>query len=220
MTHVTLIGDSIFDNKVYVGAGKSTSEHLVELMGELMGEYRGNAALAAVDGATTRDVAGQLKSVSKDTTHLVLSVGGNDALGELDILDMPVEDSMIVFKELSKRVSAFRVRYEELLDKILEKGLPLTVCTVYYPRMPDPIYQTIACAALASFNDAILVAAFKRALPVIDLRLVCDEDEDYANPIEPSEQGGLKIARAIRRAVLLRQKQTSESIVAETIVYV
>jgi len=31
----------------------------------------------------------------------------------------------------------------------------------------------------------------------VDLRLVCTEPSDYANPIEPSGSGGAKIARAI-----------------------
>jgi hypothetical protein len=39
--------------------------------------------------------------------------------------------------------------------------------------------------------------AFDSRLPVIDLRLVCTEPADYANPIEPSSRGGEKIARAI-----------------------
>ena len=30
-----------------------------------------------------------------------------------------------------------------------------------------------------------------------DLQLICTEEADYANPIEPSERGGEKIARAI-----------------------
>jgi len=38
-------------------------------------------------------------------------------------------------------------------------------------------------------------------LDVLELRLICTEPEDYANPIEPSGQGGLKIARAIARAI-------------------
>ena len=38
-------------------------------------------------------------------------------------------------------------------------------------------------------------------IPLIDLRLVCDEDSDYANEIEPSEKGGGKIANAIVRLV-------------------
>jgi hypothetical protein len=30
-----------------------------------------------------------------------------------------------------------------------------------------------------------------------DLRLICTEEADYANPIEPSERGGEKISRVI-----------------------
>ncbi len=41
--------------------------------------------------------------------------------------------------------------------------------------------------------------AFARGLPLIDLRLVCDEDADFANPIEPSARGGGKIAAEIAR---------------------
>jgi hypothetical protein len=36
---------------------------------------------------------------------------------------------------------------------------------------------------------------------VIDLRLVCTEPADYANPIEPSSRGGEKIAQAIMRSL-------------------
>ena len=50
------------------------------------------------------------------------------------------------------------------------------------------------------FNDVILRVAFEHHLPVIDLRLVCNEPADYANPIEPSGRGGRKIALAIARA--------------------
>jgi hypothetical protein len=41
--------------------------------------------------------------------------------------------------------------------------------------------------------------------PVIDLRLIFDADEDYANPIEPSAKGGAKIATAILSLVLTLQ---------------
>jgi hypothetical protein len=42
--------------------------------------------------------------------------------------------------------------------------------------------------------------AFAARLPIIDLRSVCTEAEDYSeiSPIEPSDQGGGKIAKAIR----------------------
>jgi len=55
--------------------------------------------------------------------------------------------------------------------------------------------------ALKLFNDLIVREAFARGVPLIDLRLICDRDEDYANPIEPSSVGGEKIARAVVRAL-------------------
>jgi hypothetical protein len=54
---------------------------------------------------------------------------------------------------------------------------------------------------LSLFNDAITRAAFSAGAPLIDLRLICSEDEDYANPIEPSSRGGRKIAQAIATLV-------------------
>jgi len=51
--------------------------------------------------------------------------------------------------------------------------------------------------ALSALNDQITRQAFSRGLTVIDLRIIFDRDEDFANPIEPSPLGGAKIARAI-----------------------
>ena len=58
------------------------------------------------------------------------------------------------------------------------------------------------------FNDAIMREVFARALPVIDLRLIFDDDADYANDIEPSVEGGAKIARVDRHA---RHHRTTSS---------
>ena len=71
------------------------------------------------------------------------------------------------------------------------------MCTIYYPNFPDPIVQRIAKAALASFNDIIIVLAAEHCIPILDLRLVCNEGSDYANEIEPSGKGGEKIAAAM-----------------------
>ena len=59
----------------------------------------------------------------------------------------------------------------------------------------------MAVAGLTAFNDRIIRAAFARGLPLLDLRLICTEEGDYANPIEPSARGGEKIARAIAESV-------------------
>lgn len=92
----------------------------------------------------------------------------------------------------------FACDYSDMLAAVRASGLPTALCTIYDtpPSMPD---YTVIRSGLVLFNDIITRAAFADRLPLIDLRLICDEDEDYANPIEPSVRGGEKMARAIAR---------------------
>ena len=46
-------------------------------------------------------------------------------------------------------------------------------------------------------NDCIMREAFAHDISLIDPRLICDTDLDFANPIEPSVHGGARIARAV-----------------------
>lgn len=197
--HVVLLGDSIFDNAAYVSGGpdviRQVREHLPE---------NTPATLLAVDGAVAADVPAQLRRLPEDATHLVLSVGGNDALMNLDFLQRPARSVAEVLDELAARTEAFEERYRAMLREVLNRGLPTALCTIYYPAYPDPTLQRLAVTALTAFNDVILRAAFAANLPVLDLRLICDDRADYANPIEPSVQGGDKIARAI--TALLEQE--------------
>jgi hypothetical protein len=70
---------------------------------------------------------------------------------------------------------------------------------VYDPRYPDPLERRISSLGLSVINDVVTREAFSRNLFLIDLRVMFDADEDFANPIEPSVQGGLKLAHAIHR---------------------
>jgi hypothetical protein len=79
----------------------------------------------------------------------------------------------------------------------LQSKLPLAVCTIYEARFPEPVTRRLAATALTTLNDAITREAFARGIDCIDLRILCDDDRDFANPIEPSVHGGAKIARAI-----------------------
>ncbi|HEV7891839.1 MAG TPA: SGNH/GDSL hydrolase family protein [Pyrinomonadaceae bacterium] len=196
MTHVVLLGDSVFDNAAYVGGGADVVTHLRALVPE---GWR--ATLAAVDGSVALDVPRHLESVPDDATHLVVSTGGNDALTNAGILGEYAESFAEVLGRLADVAEVFEDDYRRMLDALRSTGKPAAVCTIYNPRMEDARVQRLACAALATFNDVITRAAFEAGLPLIDLRLVCNEDADYANPIEPSEAGGAKIARAIVRLV-------------------
>lgn len=196
MPHVVLLGDSIFDNAAYVSGGPDVVRQLRQALPSGWG-----ATLAAVDGAITTDVPRQLSRIPAEATHLVLSVGGNDALGHVGILDQGARSVVEVLDLLARLAEQFRERYREVLHRVLETGLPLTVCTIYGGAFPDPVLQRRTGTALTVFNDVILRLAVERALGVIELRLVCSDPADYANPIEPSVRGGEKIARAIARGV-------------------
>lgn len=189
--HVILLGDSIFDNAAYVAGGPGVVQ---QLRGQLPGGWE--ASLLAVDGAVTTDVQRQLARIPRNATHLVLSAGGNDALGESGVLQRQVRSVSEAVSHLAAAQHSFRRRYASLLDAVGEAGLRTAVCTIYDANFPAP-EGIVITAALSLFNDSIMREAFRRGLALIDLRLICDEPADYANPIEPSVRGGAKIAAAI-----------------------
>lgn len=188
--HVVLLGDSIFDNAAYVGWDPDV---VTQLRQKLPGWQ---CSLLAVDGDVIADVPRQLGGLPGDVTHLIVSVGGNDALGYASLLqEQPssVAGALAILANAQKR---FGADYEAMIDAVASRHLPLAVCTIYDTPPSEP-NQTVIKAALCLFNDSITRAAFSRGAALIDLRLICSDDGDYANPIEPSSQGGLKIARAI-----------------------
>jgi hypothetical protein len=194
MPHIVLLGDSIFDNAAYTDGGPDV---VTQLRGKLPEGWR--ASLAAVDGARAADVAAQVAGVDASATHLVLSVGGNDALLASGLLDEPVYSSADALRLIAATVREFETRYRGAVAACLARRLPLVVCTIYHGNFPDADYRERAIVALTALNDAIVRTAAGHGLDVIDLRAVCELPQDYANPIEPSSIGGAKIARAIAR---------------------
>lgn len=61
-----------------------------------------------------------------------------------------------------------------------------------------------AKTVLSIFNEIIFEEAFLLGLSVIDLRIICNSEEDYSkiSPIEPSLNGGIKISNKISEIVL------------------
>ncbi len=196
MPHIVLLGDSIFDNAAYV---QENPDVITQLRMKLPDNW--NATLNAIDGDKVDDVYAQLENLPEDATHLVLSVGGNNALSCIGVLNERVNSSVEVFTKLANLSEEFEQQYQKLLQRILSLRFPTTICTIYNPNYPDPLYQRIGVAALTIFNDVIIRQAFGNGIPLIDLRLTCNEAADYANPIEPSTVGGEKIVNAILNAV-------------------
>jgi hypothetical protein len=197
MGHIILLGDSIFDNSRYVPGESAVIQHLERM---LPNGWR--ATLLAVDGSETTTMSLQLGKIPRDASHLVLSVGGNDALGcSAVILHEPASSFREVLTRMEKIRSEFQRNYVSVLNRLISFGVPLVVCTIYDAI---PMLEPAELAGLCLFNDIILREAIRKRLAVIDLRLVCAEALDYAStsPIEPSVAGGGKIAQAICRAVV------------------
>jgi hypothetical protein len=184
------------DNGPYVAPGEAVVDHLRRAL-----PNRAKATLVAVDGATILGVKDQVARLPNGITHIVISIGGNDALGHQDFLRGGANSVAQVLRHLAEIGEDFERRYDEMLRTVLREKIPTTVCTIYYPNFPDPVFQRLAVTASTIFNDVILRVAFRAGVPVMDLRLIFDEPGDYANPIEPSSTGGRKIVESLLRVL-------------------
>lgn len=210
MAHIVLLGDSVFDNAPYVPAG---TEVLSQLRARLGPQDR--VSLLARDGSVLADMVaqvGRLQELPEPAGWLVVSCGGNDVLGLVAAMQSPAGTVLEAVGLLAQWQAGFRRDYRRMLNVILSRKRPVAVATIY-DAVPGlaPGLRT----ALAAFNDVILREAVERALPVLDLRLVCAEAADYAatSPIEPSGQGGRRIAEVIAELVCRHDPATSRTVV-------
>jgi GDSL-like Lipase/Acylhydrolase family len=193
--HIVLLGDSIFDNAAYTDGAPDVITHLRAIL-----PHSWDATLCAVDGATTSGLKTQFARVPPTATHLVIAIGGNDALQNSDLLSLRVASSAEALEVFGDRITAFERAYRMAIAHAMSLVRRTAVCTVYNGAL-EPGRATIARVALALFNDVILRTAVELRLDALELRSICTEPGDYANPIEPSGQGGSKIARAISHLV-------------------
>ena len=196
MTHIILLGDSVFDNAPYVTTGQEVIE---KLRRRLPPGWR--ATLLARDGAVLAGLREQVQRVPPDGTHLFVSAGGNDGLGWMGVLGESTTTVAEALARLGGIRRDFERRYRAMLDDVLRLNRPTTICTIYDVRFPDPAVREVAVTALTLLNDIVTREAGRRGLPLLDLRVLLDEDTDFANPIEPSAQGGEKLAKAILQVV-------------------
>lgn len=193
-----LLGDSVFDNKSYVELGDPD----VVAQVEAALPPGSKATLLAVDGSVIESVSrSQIQNIPAGATHLVVSAGGNDLLGQMMLLGGRANSMADALNQLADIADQFTARYQAMLVNLLRPGLPLVLCTVYNPAEPDPQLRRLIETVLPLFDDIIIRQGVRNGLPVIDLRLVCTEPSDFANPIEPSAAGGYKIAKTIGRVL-------------------
>jgi lysophospholipase L1-like esterase len=176
MPHVALLGDSVFDNGAYVPGDPDVVR---QLRGVLPAGWR--ATLVAVDGHVTRDVERQLQRLPRETTHLVISVGGNDALGASGVLEQATRSVAEALDLLAKVRERFWAEYRSMLDAVQARHLPTAICTIYDPRYPDSGRRRLTTTAPSLLNDVITREAFTRGLALITC--VCSATRTLTSPI-------------------------------------
>ena len=210
MKHIILAGDSVFDNRTYVEVGEpDVRDQLADLLDD--GD---KATLIAEDGGINEDLSKQLDNIPKDATHLFISTGGNDALLHIDAFTEAVTTIGEALDSFNEMVQEFERDYIKMLTNVIKYGLKTTLCTIYNPYFehndmarltymlpPNPNIKKLqkrSVTALPIFNNIIFQEAFNFGIPIMDLRLIFNDKADYANPIEPSAIGGMKMAKIIK----------------------
>jgi hypothetical protein len=190
---IVLVGDSIFDNAIYVPGESCVTEQLRARVREGV-----DVSMLAVDGDFASDVHQQIKKMPAQATHIFVSAGGNDALRYSYSFAREYSSSVQLFTEWSVIQKEFRDNYRSMLEAVIALERHIAVCTIYDAV---PGVDEIIITALSLFNDVITAEAIYAGVPVVDLRWVCTEASDYSrqSPIEPSSQGGAKISEVLNR---------------------
>ena len=122
--YVSLLGDSIIDNKIYVEEGElSVNEHL-------QNNSSSNFTMIAVDGDTTEEVLdNQLDILKEPVSHIVLSIGGNDLLQNLHLLQDETSGMKFALEKSSELIGEIQENYTKILEHLSQYDAKVLLCT-------------------------------------------------------------------------------------------
>ena len=210
--HLALLGDSTIDNGNWTGGGPCVLDQVRDLLPK--------TTLCAKDGALISAIVQQAAEAPAHTTHFVVSVGGNDGLSGVNVMNqraVTVADGMEAVFVFTKE---FEEEYSQAIEHLIQQVGPdkhIVLCSVYNPCFGPfgvtTLSQDAANASVALLADAVVRVATRLHLPVIDWRRVMTQLEDFANPIEPSSVGGHKMAETVVMVVKQHSFSSQVSVV-------
>jgi hypothetical protein len=181
------LGDSILDNKLYVLSNKSVVDIIEE-------RNQGETYCYASDDATISDVYNQIEFIPKEiNASIFLSVGGNNILYHYEnckdcFIDKSSNDflnsTFDMYKDLVKSIT---IRFPNNKIYLLD---------IYYPNNEKyQIYYNI----VSKWNEMLYKFALnnKNISGVLQISNTLTKEDDFVFNIEPSQQGGYKIAEKI-----------------------
>jgi hypothetical protein len=141
-----------------------------------------------------------VRAIPADASHIGICVDGGWAIETSGLLQGGAQSIREALDVLASAADEFDNILLRLIAAATETGLPTIVCTLVPAHYLEPSQERVAAAALAIFNDRILRRAFAARLSIVELRLVCDEDSDYASETLLSHAGVRKVANVARSA--------------------
>ena len=193
MPHLALLGDATLANQAHTTPRPDTAS----ILGDRLPDW--TVTLLAVPGATIASIAAQLEQLPANVDLLVLSIGGNDAMTHVDILEQPAESSAETLDALLEMEEEFAQQYDQVAQAVRGRTARAILCTIYEAPLVGENTARRARVLLTLLNDRILRVAASRGANVLDLRAVCNNQEDFVMQIAPSAVGAEKIADAIAR---------------------
>jgi len=188
--HLALLGDALQN----INLGEGTRERA------LVPQPRNPWKLTVLQPAEVLE-RGLVRAIPSDATHIGVAIDGGWAIETSGLLTGSARSIHGALETLASAADEFENVFTRLINAALETGLPTIVCTLVPSRHLEPSRQQVAATALAIFNDRILKRAFAARLSIVELRLVCDEDGDYASETLLSRAGVRKVANVARSAL-------------------
>jgi hypothetical protein len=192
--HVVLMGDALLE--AYSGIDKTPGKFESAVLPGTRHRWK----LSVMSSAEV-ERAGPSPALPRDATHAMIFIEGNHAIEQSGLLDDRPDTFGQKLDQLSRAADEFEHTLARLIDVAQAARLTIMVCTMFEPRHKDPLRQRAACAALAVFNDRVTKRAAAARVAIIDLRLACDEADDYDMPTLLSTSGVQKVANVIRFAM-------------------
>jgi hypothetical protein len=144
---------------------------------------------------------GRVRAIPREVSHIGICVDGGWAIETSGLLEISAQSVRDALDSLATAADEFENMFARLIAAAVEAGVPTIVCTLVPARYVEPSQQRVAATALAIFNDRILRRAVAAQLSIVELRLVCDEDSDYASETLLSHAGVRKVANVARSAL-------------------
>jgi hypothetical protein len=192
--HVVLLGDALVD--AYSSIDKTPGKFEDALLPGTRDQWK-----ISVVSAAEIERAGPALVLPRDATHAIIFIEGNYAIEQSGLLHGRSDACGQTLEQLSLAADEFERTLERLIHVAKAARLVIMVCTMFQPNYKDPVRQRTACAALAVFNDRVTKRAAEARVSLIDLRLICNEPDDYDKPTQLSKSGLQKAANVIRFAM-------------------